>query len=94
MSYKRITVGGGTPVTDETVDYLKNVNMPAIKAMGAIDCEIVQTGPHSIIVIATYPDKAAADAAAEKAAALRAASQEELKSEVPTVFEGEVIVTM
>ena len=94
MSYKRITIGSGTPVNDESVDYLKNTNMPAVKAMGAIDCEVVQTGPNSIIVIATYADKAAADAAAEKAVALRAASQEEFKGDDPTVLEGEVIVTM
>ena len=69
MSYKRITIASGTPVTDETIDYMKNTNMPAVRAMGATDCEIVQTGPDSAIVIATYPDKAAADAAAAKAAA-------------------------
>jgi hypothetical protein len=45
-------------------------------------------------LIATYADKAAADAAAEKAAALRAESQEEFKGNAPTILEGEVIVTM
>ena len=62
--------------------------------MGTTDCDIVQTGPDSVLIIATYPDKAAADAAAEKAAALRAISQEEFKGDDPTVLEGEVIVTM
>ena len=94
MSYKRITIGSGTPVTDEVIDYLKNTNMPAVRAMGATDCEIVQTGPDSAIVIATYPDKAAADAAAGKAAELREAAQEEFKGDAQTVLEGEVIVTM
>ena len=41
-----------------------------------------------------YANKAAADAAAEKAAALRAESQEEFKGNAPTILEGEVIVTM
>ena len=94
MSYKRITIGSGTPVTDEVIDYLKNTNMPAVRAMGVTDCEIVQTGHDSIIVIATYPDKAAADAAAEKATALRATTQEDIKGDAETVLEGEVIVTM
>ena len=94
MSYKRITIASGTPVTDETIDYMKNTNMPAVRAMGATDCDIVQTGPDSVIVIATYPDKAAADAAAEKAAELREAAQEEFKGDVPKVLEGEVILTM
>ena len=94
MSYRRITISSGTPITDKVIDYLKNTNMPAIRTMGTTDCDIVQTGPDSIVVIATYPDKATADAAAEKAAALRATSQEEFKGDEPTVLEGEVIVTM
>ncbi len=61
---------------------------------GVIACEVVQTGPDSSVLIATYADKAAADAVAEKAAALRAEGQEEFKGDVPTVLEGEVIVTM
>ena len=68
--------------------------MPAVRAMGAIDCEVVQTGPDSTLLIATYADKAAADAAADKAAAMRAEGQEDFKGNVPTVLEGEVIVTM
>ena len=68
--------------------------MPAVRAMGVTDCDIVQTGPDSVLIIATYPDKAAVDAAAEKAAALRATSQEEFKGTAQTVLEGEVIVTM
>ena len=94
MSYKRITIGSGTPVTDEVIDYLKNTNMPVIRTMGATDCNVVQTGPDSVLITATYPDKAAADAAAAKAAALRAESTEEFKGNEPTVLEGEVIVTM
>ena len=94
MSYKRITIANGTPVTDETNDYMKNTNMPAVRAMGATDCEVVQTGPDSVIVIATYPDKAAADAAAAKAAELREAAQEEFKGVGQEVHEDEVIVTM
>ena len=54
--------------------------------MDVANWEIVEKAPYSIIVIATYPDKAAADAAAEKAAALRAPTQEDI--------EGEVTVTM
>ena len=96
MSYKRITIGSGTPVTDEVIDYLKNTNMPVIRTMGATDCDVVQTGPDSLIVIATYPDKAAADAAAAKAAELREAAQaqEQFKGVGQEVHEGEVIVTM
>ena len=69
------------PVTDEVIEVTKTKYMPAVKAMGAIDCEIVQTGLDSSILIATYADKAAADVAAEKAAALRAESKEEFKAE-------------
>ena len=50
MSYKRITIGSGTPVTDEVIDYLKNTNMPAVRAMGATDCDIVQTGPDTVVL--------------------------------------------
>ena len=46
------------------------------------------------MVIATYADKAAADAAVEKAAAMRRETKEEFKGNEPTVLEGEVIVTM
>ena len=94
MNYKRVTIVTGAPVTDEIIEISKSKYMPAVRAMGAIDCEIVQTGPDSTLLIATYADKAAADAAAGKAAALRAESQEEFKGNEPTVLEGEVIVTM
>ena len=94
MSYKRVTIFSRAAVTDEVIEVSKNKYMPAIKAMGALDCEVVQTGPDSTVVIATYADKAAADAAAEKAAALRAEGQAEFKIDTPTVLEGEVIVTM
>jgi len=94
MSYKRVTIVTGASVTDEVLEFMKNTQMPAVKAMGALDCEVVQTGPDSTVVIATYADKAAADAAAEKAAALRAEGQAEFKIDTPTVLEGEVIVTM
>ena len=94
MSYKRVTILTGAPVTDEVIELTKTKYMPAVKAMGAIDCEVVQTGPDSTLLIATYADKAAADAAAEKAAALRTEGQEDFKGDVPTVLEGKVIVTM
>ena len=94
MSYKRVTLLTGAAVTDEVIEVSKNKYMPAIKAMGALDCEVVQTGPDSTIVIATYADKAAADAGAGKAAALRTESQEEFKGNAPTILEGEVILTM
>ena len=94
MSYKRITISSGTPITDEVIELAKTKYMPQIKEMGAIDYVVVQTGPDSTVVISTYADKAAADAAAAKAAALRAESQEETGGDVPTVLEGEVIVTM
>jgi hypothetical protein len=67
----------GAPVTDEMIKISKTKYMPAIRAMGCIDCVLVRTGPDSSLLIATYADKAAADAAVEKAAALRAQSGEE-----------------
>ena len=94
MSYKRVTILTGAPVTDEVIELTKSKYMPAVRAMDSLDCEVVQTGPGSIIVIATYPDKATADDAAEKTAALRATTQEDIKGDVPSVLEGEVIVTM
>ena len=94
MSYKRVTIVTGAPVTDEIIEISKTKYMPAVRAMGAVDCEVVQTGPDSTLLIATYADKAAADAAAEKAAAMRRETKEEFKGNEPTVLEGEVIVTM
>ena len=94
MSYKRVVILTGAPVTDEIIEITKTKYMPAVKTLGAIACEVVQTGPDSTLLIATYADKAAADAAAEKAAALRAESQEEFKGNAPTILEGEAIVTM
>ena len=94
MSYKRVTILTGAPVTDEVIELTKSKYMPAVRAMGAVDCEVVQTGPDSTLLIATYADKAAADVAAEKAAALRAESQEEFNGNAPTILEGEVITTM
>ena len=85
MSYKRVTIFSGAAVTDEVIEVSKNKYMPAIKAMGALDCEVVQTGPDSTMVIATYADKAAA---------MRQENQEEFKINEPDVLEGEVIVTM
>ena len=64
--------------------------MPAVRAMGATDCEVVQTGPDTVIIIATYSDKAAT----AKVAELRAAAQEEFKGIGQEVHEGEVIITM
>ena len=94
MSYKRVTIFSGSEVTDEIIEVMKTKYMPAVRAMGCLEADVIQTGPDSTVLVATYADKAAADAAAEKAAALRAESQEEFKGDVPTVLEGEVIVTM
>jgi len=94
MSYKRVTIFSGSEVTDETIKALKTKYMPVVRAMGCLEADIIQTGPDSTVMVATYADKAAADAAAEKAAALRAEGQEEFKGNEPTVLEGEVIVTM
>ena len=94
MSYKRITISSGTPITDEVIELAKTKYLPQIKEMGAKDYVVVQTGPDSTVVISTYADKAAADAAAEKAAALRTEGQEDFKGDVPPVLEGEVILTM
>ena len=47
MSYTRITIMSGSPVTDELIEITKTKYMPAVKAMGAIACEVVQTGPDS-----------------------------------------------
>ena len=60
MSYKRVTIFSRPAVTDEVIEVSKNKYMPAIKAMGALDCEVIQTGRDSPMVIATYADKAAA----------------------------------
>ena len=94
MSYKRVTIFSGSEVTDETIKALKTKYMPVVRAMGCLEADIIQTCPDSTVMVATYADKAAADAAAEKAAALRAEGQEEFKGNEPTVLEGEVIVTM
>ena len=85
MSYKRVTIFSRAAVTDEVIEVSKNKYMPAIKAMGALDCEVIQTGPDSTMVIATYADKAAA---------MRQENQEEFKINEPDVLEGEVTVTM
>jgi len=94
MSYKRVTIFSGVEVTDETIETLKTKYMPVVRAMGCLEADIIQTGPDSTLMVATFADKAAADAAAEKAAALRAQSMKEFKGNAPTILEGEVIVTM
>ena len=94
MSYKRITIFTGSAVTDETIELMNTKYIPAVRAMGCLEADVIQTGPDSTVMVATYADKAAADAAAEKAAALRTEGQEDFKGGVPTVLEGEVIVTM
>ena len=94
MSYKRVTIFTGSAVTDETIELMNTKYIPAVRAMGCLEADVIQTGPDSTVLVATYADKAAADAAAEKAAALRAEGQEEFKGDAPTVLEGEVIVTM
>ena len=94
MSYKRVTIITGSAVTDKAMGTMKTKYMPAVRAMGCLEADVIQTGPDSTVLVATYADKAAADAAAENAAALRAERQEEFKGDVPTVLEGEVIVTM
>ena len=94
MSYKRITIITGEEISDETIELMKTKYLPAARAMGVLETDVIQTGPNSSVLVATYADKAAADAAAEKAAALRATSQEEFKGDAQSVLEGEVIVTM
>ena len=94
MSYKRITIFTGSAVTDETIELMNTKYIPVVRAMGCLEADVIQTGPDSTVMVATYADKVAADAAAEKAAALRTEGQEDFKGDVPTVLEGEVIVTM
>ena len=94
MSYKRVTIFTGEEISDETIELMKTKYMPAARALGCLEADVIQTGPASSVMVATYADKAAADAAAEKAAELRAEGQEDFKSNAPTILEGEVIVTM
>jgi hypothetical protein len=94
VSYKRVTIFSGSEVTDEIIKALKTKYMPVVRAMSCLEADIIQTGPDSTVIVATYVDKAAAEAAAEKAAALRAEGQEAFKGNFPIVLEGEVIVTM
>ena len=94
MSYKRITIITGEEISDETIELMKTKYLPAARAMGVLEADVIQTGPDSRIIVATYADKAAADAAKEKAAALGAESREEFKGNAPIIHEGEVIVTM
>jgi hypothetical protein len=72
---------------------MKNKWMPASLAFGVTKWEAVQTGTDSGFIIATYPDKATADAGADKAAAVRAQTQDEYRDLVPTILQGEVIVS-
>ena len=93
MSYRRVTIFSGSPVTDEMIADMKNKWMPPSLGFGVTKWEAVQSGPDSVFIIATYPDKATADAAADKAAAMRAEVQEKLSGPAPTILEGEVIVS-
>ena len=93
MSYRRVTIMSGSPVTDEMIADMKNKWMPASLAFGVTKWEAVQSGPDSVYIIATYPDKATADAGAAKAAAVRAQVQEEYKGTAPAILQGEVIVS-
>ena len=96
MSYKRVIMFNVTEVTNQTVEATKTKYFPAIKAMGAIEADLVQTGPNSTVLVVTYPDKATAVAAAEKAVALRAQSQKDFGGDTPgpEVLEGEVLASM
>ena len=60
---------------------------------GDIKNIIDNSGRKFLFIIATYPDKATADAAADKAAAMRAEVQEEYSGPAPTILQGEVIVS-
>ena len=93
MSYRRVTIFSGSPVTDEMIADMKNKWMPPSLGFGVTKWEAVQSGPDSVFIIATYPDKATADAAADKAAAVRAEVQEVYSGPAPTILEGEVIVS-
>jgi len=93
MSYRRVTILTGAPVTDEMIADMKNKWMPASLAFGVTKWEAVQTGSDSGFIIATYPDKGTADAVADKAAAMRAEVQEEYSGPAPTILQGEVIVS-
>ena len=94
MSYKRVTIITGEEISDETIEIMKTKYMPAVRSMGCLEADVIQTGPNSSVLVATYADKVAADAAAEKAAALRAESQENFNHDAPTVLEDEFIATM
>ena len=93
MSYRRVTIISGSPVTDEMIADMKNKWMPPSLGFGVTKWEAIQSGPDSVFIIATYTDKATADAAADKAAAMRAEVQEEYSGAAPTILEGEVIVS-
>ena len=41
MSYKRVTMLTRAPVTNEMIKILKTKYMPAIRAMGCLDCVLV-----------------------------------------------------
>ena len=88
MSYRRVTIFSGSPVTDEMIADMKNKWMPPSLEFGVTKWEAVQSGPDSVFIIATYPDKATADAAADKAAAMRAQVQEEYSGPARTILQG------
>ena len=94
MSYKRVTILTGAPVTDEVIELTKTKYMPAVRAMGAIDYEVVQTGPDSTLLIATYANKAATDVVAGKVGPFGRKTKKNLRTTHPQSFGGEVIVTM
>ena len=60
MSYKRVTIITGSAVTDEAIAIMQNKYMPAVRAMGCLEADVIQTGPDSTLLIATYANKAAA----------------------------------
>ena len=49
MSYRRVTIISGSPVTDEMIADMKNKWMPPSLGFGVTKWEAVQSGPDSVL---------------------------------------------
>ena len=88
MSYYSVTHWDTTEWTDEMEALARDKYVPMIKGLGAESVDMVRTGDLSLLIVATYTNAAAADAAQARVDEIRDQATKELPMKMTSGHRG------